>query len=250
MPKYGLIGQSLQYSFSPAYFAQKFEQLQRTNCSYKVYSMPNVDAINALIIEERLKGFNVTIPFKTAILPYLDGLDPSAKKVGAVNTVKVHWEGEHFHTIGYNTDIVGFKQSLVPLLAKGSLNALVLGSGGASKAVVAALNALAFDWRMVSRQQKGAQFIAYPDLTEALMQSHTLLVNCTPLGTAPNTEEMPDIPWQHLGPNHLVYDLIYNPEKSLLLRKAEAQGASIKNGLEMLQLQADATWDIWQTAQH
>lgn len=245
MPNYGLIGESLLHSFSPAYFEKKFEQLAITECSYTAFPIDKIESINQLIQQHRLDGFNVTIPFKSSIIAHLDSIDNDALEIGAVNTVTVHWEGEHFSTKGFNTDVIGFRKSLEPLLTNPHERALILGSGGASKAIKWVLNKMSIDFQVVSRSQLND--LTYSDLNKSIIEACTLIINCTPLGTSPNVSEMPDIPWKFLTDKHLVFDLIYNPPESLLLQKANKQGALTKNGYEMLELQADASWKIWQS---
>ncbi len=243
MPKYGLIGKSLEHSFSPTYFAQKFKQLNREDCSYSAFPLDQIESLKALVYQQGLAGFNVTIPYKSAIIPLLYRIDDSALKVGAVNTVKVIWKDKTFQMEGYNTDIIGFRDSLLPFLKAQHQNALILGSGGASKAIKVVLDELSVESMIVSRDQR--HDLTYADLDKDTLAAHTLLINCTPLGTAPHVNEMPAIPWQALTKAHLVYDLVYNPQESMLLQKAKSKEAQTKNGLEMLHLQADAAWEIW-----
>ena len=183
----------------------------------------------------------VTIPYKESIIPYLTKLNRHAKQIGAVNVIKKRTDGTYK---GYNTDYYGFMKSVLPLLEPHHKKALVLGTGGASKAVQYALKELLLDYKVVSRTPKKLQ-LSYAQLNKKIMKEYTIVINCTPLGTTPNTSQFPDIPYQFLGPQHLVFDLIYNPEETVFLSKAKAQGAQIKNGYEMLLLQADASWKIW-----
>jgi len=196
-----------------------------------------------------IKGCNVTIPYKEAVISYLDDLAPDARAIGAVNTIKRTQTGD---LVGYNTDFIGFKDSLIERLGDALTTistpkkALILGTGGASKAVMYALNTLGFSCTYVSRSPSEG-VLSYQDLTASIMHSYTLIVNCTPLGTSPNIDAFPDIPYYQLQPFHILYDLIYNPEKTVFLEKGEAQGATIISGLRMLELQAESAWEIWTT---
>ena len=243
MKKLGLLGRNIGYSFSRNYFATKFENEELTNdYSYENFDLPSIDALPSVIATNPdLIGMNVTIPYKEEVLPFLDELSENAKQIGAVNTIKKEKNGR---LIGYNTDYFGFMMSLQPLLKENHTRALVLGTGGASKAVVYALKELNITPQLVSRKVS-LTTLAYSDLDADIMASHTLIINCTPLGTFPNVEQHPEIPYLHLTSKHIAYDLIYNPEKTTFLTKAEAQGAQIKNGYEMLVLQAEKAWGIW-----
>ena len=208
---------------------------------YEIYDLPEIAAFPDLLGRyPDLQGLNVTIPYKEAVIPYLDHLEEKAREIGAVNTIRVH--GGRLE--GYNTDVLGFRESLRPLLRKTDRKALILGTGGASKAVAHGLRELGLDYRFVSRNPKQGQ-LAYADLDTALMEQHQVLVNCTPLGTFPAVEKAPPLPYEALGSSHLLYDLIYNPAETTFLRKGRLQGARTKNGLEMLELQAEASWNIW-----
>ncbi|QDH78357.1 shikimate dehydrogenase [Echinicola soli] len=245
MRKFGLIGYPLKHSFSGKYFAEKFEREGIHDCQYDLYEIDTISKFPELIKNNpELEGVNVTIPYKEQVIPYLDELEPGCKAIGAVNCIKAK-EGK---LIGYNTDYIGFKASLDAWLEGQRPKALILGTGGASKAVKQALEALEMPYLMVSRNANGQKGqITYDDLikNEQYLQEYFLIVNTTPLGTFPNTEEMPDIPVSQIGSEHKVYDLVYNPEKTFLMRSLEARGAVVKNGLEMLQLQAEAAWKIW-----
>lgn len=244
MLSYGLIGHPLGHSFSARFFADKFQR-ECIDASYSNYDLADISEVEQL---RHLQGFNVTIPYKQAILPYLASISPEAQAIGAVNTVRVV-DGQ-FH--GYNTDVIGFRESLAAWLRTqniepSSLQALVLGTGGASKAICHALTQLGICWQYVSRTPDGG-CLCYADLHEHpnLLQTHRLIVNCTPLGTYPKVETCPDLPYSALAPSHLLYDLVYNPEETLFLRHGREAGCATKNGLEMLHLQALAAWDIWQ----
>ncbi|UCS94446.1 shikimate dehydrogenase [Echinicola marina] len=246
MRKFGLIGYPLKHSFSKKYFTEKFEKENISACQYELYELDSIDKVPDLIKNNPdLEGLNVTIPYKEQVIPFLDELDPSCKAIGAVNCIKIK-DGK---LIGYNTDYIGFKESLEIWLgdSKG-IQGLVLGTGGASKAVKQALKNLNIPYKMVSRTANAENgTISYEDLikNEKLLQEYHLIINTTPLGTFPNTEEMPDIPLSQIGREHKIYDLVYNPEKTFLMRSTEARSAAVKNGLEMLHLQAEAAWKIW-----
>ncbi|GGF33374.1 shikimate dehydrogenase family protein [Echinicola rosea] len=245
MRKFGLIGYPLKHSFSGKYFAEKFEREGIHDCQYDLYEIDTIGKFPELIKNNpSLEGVNVTIPYKEQVIPYLDELEPGCKAIGAVNCIKAQ-EGK---LIGYNTDYIGFKESLDAWLDGQRPKTLILGTGGASKAVKQALESLDMPYLMVSRNANGQNGrITYDDLikNEQYLQEYFLIVNTTPLGTFPNTEEMPAIPVDQIGREHKVYDLVYNPEKTFLMRSLEARGAVVKNGLEMLQLQAEAAWKIW-----
>jgi len=242
MEVYGLIGKSLKHSFSKTYFEQKFKDQKIENTEYRNFEFEHIDEVKVWLSEiKELKGLNVTIPYKSSIFPFLDGIDEIAEKIGAVNTVKITDEGSW---IGYNTDVYGFSTSLKPFLTNRHETALILGTGGASKAVEFALKELNISVVKVSRT-KGKADLTYADLNENVFKACKLIINTSPLGTWPNITESPDIPFEFLSPEHLVYDLIYNPEKTLFLKQAESAGATIMNGLNMLKLQAEKSWEIW-----
>lgn len=237
MNTYGLIGKNISYSFSRNYFHQKFKKEGITNSQYLNFDIDNVSELKN-IFNQNNKGYNVTIPYKEAVIPYLDALDIHAEKIGAVNTIQI----KNNQKIGFNTDWIGFKNSLIPLLKPYHQKALILGTGGASKAVKYALDQLGISHKTVSRTNGD---FSYNELEKELLEEHLLLINCTPLGTFPNVDEAPEIPYQYLTKNHLAYDLIYNPAETKFLEKAKEKGAEIKNGLEMLQIQAEEAWKIW-----
>jgi len=245
MRKFGLIGYPLKHSFSKKYFTEKFEKEGIDDCQYELYELDTIDKFPELIKNNpELEGINVTIPYKEQVIPFLDSLEPGCKDIGAVNCIKIK-KGK---LTGYNTDYIGFKESLDKWLDGKRPQALILGTGGASKAVKQALNDLEMPYLMVSRSDNGQKgLITYDHLiqNEKYLQEHHLIINTTPLGTFPNTEEMPAIPLDQIGREHKVYDLAYNPEKTFLMRSMEARGAVVKNGLEMLHLQAEAAWGIW-----
>ncbi len=241
---FGLLGKSISYSFSKNYFTKKFIQLQLDNYTYVNFDIPSIDDF-PLIINENinyLKGVNVTIPYKEKIFKYLDIIDADAEKIGAVNTIKIL---NDYQLKGYNTDAYGFENSLNPLLQNHIKNALILGTGGASKSVAFVLDKLKITYKFVSRNSKNKQTITYNDIDEVLINNCHLIINCTPLGTFPEVEHLPDLPYQFLTKKHFLYDLIYNPELTSFLQKGKNVGAIIKNGEEMLKLQADKSWEIW-----
>lgn len=231
---YGLIGHPLSHSFSKTYFTEKFER-EGLDCEYENYDIDDI----ALVRELDLSGFNVTSPYKEAIIPYLDELDPIAAEVGAVNTVKVLPNGR---LIGYNTDVIGFAETVFG--AELQKTALILGTGGASKAVQYALRQLGIRYSIVSRSIGKGDY-QYEELTPEIIQSHLLIVNATPVGMAPNINEAPNLPYDAITPQHTLIDLIYNPDETLFLRKGKEHGAITINGLTMLHAQAEASWEIW-----
>lgn len=240
---FGLLGRNISYSFSRGYFTDKFQKLHLENHFYINFDMQVCTEFPAIISSEKnLKGLNVTIPYKQEIIPFLDELDETAKQIGAVNTIKIT---KNNTLKGYNSDVVGFEKSIKPLLKNHHQKALILGTGGASKAVAFVFQKNNISYQFVSRNPTSINEISYESLSKEIMESHTIIVNCSPLGTSPNIERFPDIPYLFLNQQHLLYDLIYNPEETLFLSKGKIQGATIKNGLEMLQLQAEESWRIW-----
>lgn len=237
---YGLIGYPLEHSFSPEYFKRKFER-EKIVESYQLFPIKKIEAFPDLLAQyPQLKGLNVTIPYKKQVIPYLDNLDPVAKAIAAVNVIRITKSGLK----GYNTDVTGFMQSLESLLSSHDGAALILGSGGAAQAVAYALNQLDISYHIVSRKSI-PDALLYSEITDEVMESHSLVINTTPLGMFPNVQAAPDIPYQLLTPHHLCYDLIYNPEETLFLKLAKQQGARTKHGMDMLILQAEAAWSIW-----
>ena len=240
---FGLLGRNISYSFSSGYFKDKFRKLHLKNHSYLNFDIQSCEHFPSLIASEKsLKGLNVTIPYKQEIIPFLDELDKTAKQIGAVNTIK--FIGDNLLK-GYNSDVVGFEKSIKPLLKDHHQKALILGTGGASKAVAFVFQKNNISFQFVSRNPNKLNEISYDTLTKQIIENHTIIVNCSPLGTSPKIEKFPDIPYQFLNRQHLLYDLIYNPEETVFLSKGKKQGATIKNGLEMLQLQAEESWRIW-----
>ncbi|MFN8353752.1 MAG: shikimate dehydrogenase [Spirosomataceae bacterium] len=245
MKTFGLIGYPLTHSFSKRYFTEKFEREGIAGCRYELFELPDIQDFPALFVQHPdLAGLNVTIPHKLAVMPFLQALDASAEKVGAVNVIKIEPDGR---LVGYNSDYYGFKQSLQDWLGtrlQQPLQALLLGDGGATKAVKAALTDLDITYQTVSRQAAEGK-LTYTDLNEEIISSHQLIINCSPLGTYPNINTCPDIPYQYLTPQHFLYDLVYNPAETLFMTKGLAQGATVINGLPMLQLQAEKAWEVW-----
>jgi shikimate dehydrogenase len=241
MKQFGLIGYPLGHSFSKKYFEEKFVTQNLQGCSFELFPIEKVEDFTEIISNNKnLQGLAVTIPHKETVMPLLTEISDAAKVIGAVNCIKIT-DGK---TIGYNTDVIGFEKSLLPLLQQHHTKALVLGTGGASKAVQYVLKKLTIPFLLVSRN-KSDDTITYENISAEIMQTHTLIINTTPLGMTPNEEGFVDIPYRLLTSKHLMYDLIYKPEKTLFLQKGEAQGCTIKNGFEMLILQAEANWGIW-----
>ena len=238
MRHFGIIGYPLQHSFSAKFFNEKFAT-EHIDAEYSLYPLDQDEWTKGERLKELLQtldGFNVTLPHKQAIIPFLDGLDDTARAVGAVNVVHRH--------IGYNTDCLGFMESIKPLLREYDRQALVLGTGGASQAVCYGLKQLGIAPTLVSRTPKEGQ-LAYTDLTPAVMEEHTIIVNCTPLGMYPNVDTCPAIPYELITARHLLFDCVYNPEETLFLHQGKAQGATIQNGMGMLFGQAKEAWKIW-----
>ena len=246
MQKYGLIGYPLKHSFSIGYFNEKFKA-ENIDAEYVNFEIPRIEDFMEVIEETpNLSGLNVTNPYKAQVIPYLDELDKDTAKIGAVNVIKiVRLPKGKIKLIGCNSDIIGFTQSIEPLLQPQHKKALILGTGGASKAVYRGLENLGIESTFVSRTKKDDKFLTYGELTPEIMAGHTVIVNCTPVGMFPKVDFCPDIPYELLTPNHLLYDLLYNPNETLFMKKGKAQGAVTKNGLEMLLLQAFAAWEIW-----
>lgn len=238
MNHFGLIGRTLGHSFSQRYFTEKFRQ-EGIDAEYSNYEMPDVSDVLQLIESvPDLVGLNVTIPYKRDVIPLLRSLSDEAREVGAVNVIRIR------DMRGFNTDVVGFRKSLRPLLRPHHTHALVLGTGGASLAVRHGLKQLGIEMLGVSRTPTGG-LLSYADIDADILSRYTVVVNCTPLGTYPNVDTCPDIPYHLLTPRHLLFDLVYNPEETLFLKKGRERGATIKNGYEMLVLQAEAAWKIW-----
>lgn len=244
MKKYGLIGYPLGHSFSMGYFNEKFKN-EAINAVYENFEIPDIQDITTVIgSNPDLAGFNVTIPYKEKVMDYLDYIAPEAAEIGAVNVVKVTHNGERALLKGFNSDVVGFVNSIKPLLRPLHKKALVLGTGGASKAVEYGLRKLGLETIKVSRTEKDYT-ITYGQVTPELLSEYKVIVNCTPCGMAPHFDECPNLPYDSIDDSFLLYDLIYNPEETLFLRKGKEKDATVKNGLEMLLLQAEEGWNIW-----
>lgn len=245
MEKYGLLGYPLGHSFSKTYFNQKFEA-EKIDAEYINFEIPNIKEIKTILKENPdLCGLNVTLPYKTVVIPLLDEIDEDARVIGAVNVIKFK-KGLFGKTKlkGYNSDILGFKQSIEPLLKDTHKQALILGTGGASKAVLQGLKQLGVASTYVSRNPKASD-LSYEQLTPDVMKRHTVIVNTTPVGMYPKVDECPNIPYDLITAEHLLYDLLYNPDETCFMKKGKEQGAVVKNGLEMLLLQAFGAWEIW-----
>lgn len=243
---FGLIGKSLSHSFSKAYLEEKFIKEDKEGFQYSNFDLENLDNLIDIIKQNHLSGLNVTKPYKELVIPFLNELDITAKEIGAVNCIKINWKDNTPYLIGYNTDYYGFAQSIKPFLEPIHQRALILGTGGASKAIAYALKNVGVDYFYVTTgEKKAANYFHYSELNEYVLNSFKLIVNCTPIGMFPKTDACPDIPFEYLTGEHLLYDLIYNPEETLFLKKGKAQNAVIMNGLNMLKLQADKAWEIW-----
>lgn len=241
--QYGLIGYPLSHSFSKKYFANKFEKENIEGCQYELFEIDKISLVNQVFDIENIQGFNVTIPYKHDIMEYMNDFDHSAKKVGAVNVVKINQDGKR---TGYNSDYYGFRSSLENWLPNTKVKALILGIGGAAKAVIAVLNDLSIPYLKVSRDSAKGD-VTYEELYKdaKILDDYQLIINTTPLGMSPNTHQMPDIDYAKLTHQHFLYDLIYNPGETKFLAEGKKFGANIKNGLEMLELQAEKSWEIW-----
>jgi len=243
MYKLGLLGKNISYSFSRNYFKNKFKDENIDHVNYDNFDIDNIASFTSIIQNTAgLKGLNVTIPYKQTVIPFLDKLDKKAKAIGAVNTIKITKKGK---LVGYNTDCFGFKKSIKPFLKSHHKSALILGTGGASKAVVYTLEKLGITCHYVSRKMNKGISFTYSTLTPQDINTHKIIVNCTPLGTFPNIEMCPDIEFNTITDKHIAFDLIYNPEETTFLRLAKQQGAVTINGLEMLKQQAEKAWSIW-----
>ena len=253
---YGLLGYPLGHSFSRAFFQEKFAR-EDINADYLNFELPSIEAFPQLLADHPdLRGLNVTIPYKQAVIPFLDDLSDEARAIGAVNVIKVDRSNNRTTLTGFNSDFIGFMDSIRPLLQPHHKRALVLGTGGASKAICYALGKLGIEWHYVSRKRPKAGSVTVPegspeglftysDITPALLADYTVIVNCTPLGMYPHVEAAPTIPYAALSPRHLLYDLVYNPETTMFMREGRRFGATVKNGLEMLHRQAIASWEFW-----
>ena len=245
MDKYGLIGYPLGHSFSISYFNQKFKD-ENIDAVYENFEIPSIDLLpEVLDSNPNLKGLNVTIPYKQKVIPFLDNISPEARAIGAVNVIKVIHEGKKTRLKGYNSDVIGFTQSIEPMLEpRYHKKALILGTGGASKAIDYGLKSLGLETVFVSRFER-PETIQYDKITPAVVQEYNVIVNCTPLGMFPHTEECPQLPYEAMDSHTILYDLIYNPDETMFMKRGAERGANVKNGLEMLLLQAFASWEFW-----
>lgn len=240
MDKYGLIGFPLGHSFSRGFFTEKFAR-EGIDAKYVNFEIPDASMLLDVIRDNpELRGLNVTLPHKQAVIPLLDELSDEAREIGAVNVIRIR-DGK---LKGFNSDIIGFTDSIRPLLQPHHKKALVLGTGGASKAICVGLNRLGIEWTYVSRSPREGM-LTYEDITAETLQQYTVIVNCSPVGMFPKVDHAPAIPYELLTPQHLLFDCVYNPEDTLFMQKGRAQGATVKNGLEMLHLQAEASWKFW-----
>ena len=244
MDTYGIIGFPLGHSFSRGFFTEKFRR-EGIEAEYLNFPIPSVSELPEILqAHPALRGLNVTLPHKQAVIPLLDELSPEAREIGAVNVIRVRHIDGKTQLKGFNSDIIGFVESLRPLLKPHHKQALLLGTGGASRAIRVGLERLGVEWKYVSRTKREGMF-TYEELTPEMLARYSVVVNCSPVGMYPKTDECPALPYEALTPDHLLFDLVYNPEETLFLRKGAAQGATVKNGLEMLHLQAVASWQFW-----
>ncbi len=241
MRQYGLIGHPLVQSFSKIYFEEKFTKENITDASFHLFDISDISQLTSVLKDHpKLQGFAVTIPYKQTVIPYLDEISSEAEKIGAVNCVHIR-DGK---LKGYNTDVVGFAASFLPMLTHTNNKALILGTGGASKAAQYVLSQNNIPYQIVSRQSS-KNSISYEDVSKAILEEYNIVINCTPLGMVPNQTTFPNIPYQYATENHIFYDMVYKPAETLFLKKAKAQGASVMNGFDMLLAQAEKNWNIW-----
>jgi len=244
MKTYGIIGNPLGHSFSKQYFTDKFQK-EGIDAQFLNFEIPSIDKVLDVVKDNpTLMGLCVTIPYKQEVMAYLDEIDPLAKEIGAVNSIQIRRKNGKTYLKGYNTDIYGFGESLADFIEGRKLSALILGTGGASKAVATALKNQNIEFISVSRT-KSETTISYEDLSEDIISSHQLIINCTPLGTFPKVDACPDIAYSNVSEGHFLYDLVYNPSTTLFMSKGLEQGARAHNGLRMLHLQAEKSWNIW-----
>ncbi|MCD2258706.1 shikimate dehydrogenase family protein [Psychroserpens luteolus] len=244
MSRLGLLGRHISYSFSREYFSQKFETLQLA-FTYENFDLEHISELPQLLKHNsNIKGLNVTIPYKEEVIPYLDALGKKAKKIGAVNTITINSKGK---LKGYNTDCYGFKKTIKPFLKSHHKKALILGTGGASKAIAYTFKKLNIKYDYVSRSKKDGVKFTYDNLDLDTIKNYTIIINCTPIGTHPNVNSCPDIPYDGITAKHLLYDLIYNPEETKFLKAGKLQGAHTVNGYQMLVFQAEKAWKIWKS---
>lgn len=240
MRTFGLLGRNIDYSFSRKYFTEKFKR-EKIDAEYRNFDIPDISVFPDISQKNKISGLNVTIPYKQEVIHFLNNLSEDARNIGAVNTIKFEKDGS---LTGHNTDFTGFQKALEPHLEKQHQKALILGTGGASKAVAFALKTLGIESKYVSRTPAEFQF-SYNELNSDILNQYHLIINCTPLGTFPDTEKHPELPFQYLSQSHLIFDLIYNPGETKLMKLASQKGAKTLNGLRMLELQAEKAWEIW-----
>lgn len=244
MDKYGLIGYPLGHSFSKSYFNEKFEN-EGINAEYINFEIPTLDSLPEILASNpELKGLNVTIPYKEKVISYLDSISPEARAIGAVNVIRVDHKGNDTYLKGFNSDVIGFTKSIEPLLERFHKKALILGTGGASKAINFGLKSLGLETVFVSRFER-PRTIQYSQITPDIIQEYNVIVNCTPCGMYPHIDECPQLPYEAMTSKNILYDLLYNPDETLFMKKGAQHGATVKNGLEMLLLQAFASWEFW-----
>lgn len=245
MRKFGLIGYPLGHSFSKKYFTEKFRAENLSCCAYENFPLRDLSGFREFVASEQdLCGLNVTIPYKTEILQYIDKIDPEANEVGAVNVIKIHRNDQHIRLDGFNSDITGIADTILPYIDDSARNAVVLGTGGSSRAVCHVLRKLGLKIYIVSRAKKPGT-IGYSDVTPEILGSAKLIINTTPLGMFPDTESKPDIDYKCLGPSHILFDLVYNPELTAFLQMGIQQGCLVLGGIRMLHSQAERAWEIW-----
>ncbi|WP_239057003.1 shikimate dehydrogenase [Paludibacter sp. 221] len=240
---YGLIGFPLEHSFSKRYFTDKFKK-EKIKARYNLFEIKDISEVTRIIKKQKVAGLNVTIPYKEKVFDYVDDLDVTAKSIGAINVLKITHNKKNFRVKGYNTDAIGFEESIKPSIKPYHKKALILGTGGASKAIKYVLEKLGIETMYVSRSEKEG-VITYSSLDEKIMSEYNVIVNATPLGTYPNIDTYPDIPYLYITDKHLLFDVVYNPAETQFLKKGKEQGATIINGEQMLIGQAEAAWKIW-----
>lgn len=244
MDKYGLIGYPLGHSFSISYFNEKFKS-EGINAKYINFEIPTIDALpEVLASNPELRGLNVTIPYKEKVISFLDSVSPEARSIGAVNVIRVTRKGSDVQLKGFNSDVIGFTKSIEPMLEKYHKKALILGTGGASKAIDYGLRSLGLETVFVSRYERPGT-IQYASITPDIVREYNVIVNCTPLGMYPHTDEYPMLPYEAMDERNILYDLIYNPDETMFMHLGRSRGATVKNGIEMLLLQAFASWEFW-----
>lgn len=240
MKTYGLIGKNISYSFSEKYFTEKFQRENILNSQYKTFDLQAITELPQLLENQSIKGLNVTIPYKEVVIPYLTDLSPEVKEIGAVNVIKIIDN----QLIGHNSDIYGFEVSFKELLQNHHKKALILGTGGAAKAIQYVLKKNAIEFKIVSRTAS-SETITYEDLTSETLSEYTIIINCSPVGTFPNVDAKPDLNYDYITAQHYLYDLVYNPLQTAFLQEGQKRGATTQNGLKMLELQAEKAWEIW-----